>query len=83
MCDYYPATRNRLALLLEKVGRQDEAETWYRLALEEMTKNEDPAQRDDDYEANTGIMLNLADLLERTGRGEEARDLRDRAANRS
>ncbi|MGI5321144.1 tetratricopeptide repeat protein [Actinomadura nitritigenes] len=81
-CLYFPAARNRLALLLELTDRDDEAETWYRTALEEMAAREDPDDRDDDHEANTQIMLNLADLLERTGRPGEARDLRRHAADR-
>ena len=82
-CLYFPAARNRLALLLELTGRDDEAETWYRTALEEMAAHEDPDEQDDDYQANTQILLDLAGLLERTGRPGEARDLRRQAAGRA
>jgi TPR repeat protein len=82
-CLYFPASRNRLASLLELTGRDAEAERWYRTALEEMTAHEDPDDQDDDYLENTRILLGLADLLGRTGRSDEARDLRRRAAGRS
>nr|WP_277819821.1 tetratricopeptide repeat protein [Actinomadura sp. RB99] len=82
-CLYFPAGRNRLALLLELTGRDDEAETWYRTALEEMAAHEDPDDHDEDYRANTDIMLNLAELLERTGRRGEACGLRRHAAGRA
>ncbi|HEU5024209.1 MAG TPA: hypothetical protein VFV01_04755 [Spirillospora sp.] len=68
--------------MLERTGRGGEAEAWYRTALEEMAAHEDPDDRDEDYEANSQVMLNLADLLERTARPDEARDLRRRAAER-
>ncbi|MFD0903514.1 hypothetical protein [Actinomadura sediminis] len=64
-------------------GQFSEAEPLLRRAAKAGHVKEDPAERDDDYEANTAIMLKLAGILERTGRDAEAGDLRRRAAARS
>lgn len=51
-----------------------------------MAAPEDPDGQDpddqDEYQANAQILLNLAGLLEPTGRPDEARDLRRHAADR-
>lgn len=77
----YPAARNRLACLLWDAGRNDEAEMWFRRALEEWADSSD-YPGDEDYEANTAIMFNLAGLLEEAGRPDEALDLYSQAAGR-
>jgi TPR repeat protein len=77
----FPAARHRLGSLLRETGRREEAEVWYRHALDERANScDDPG--DEDYEANTAIMCNFADLLEETGRQGEALSLYRLAAER-
>jgi hypothetical protein len=58
----FPAARNRLACLLKQTGRLEEAETWYRRALDERNAACETAG-DNDYDAYPKIMYNLAVLL--------------------
>ncbi|GAA2605571.1 hypothetical protein GCM10010411_44680 [Actinomadura fulvescens] len=77
----FPATRNRLGCLLWNTDRGDQAERWFRRALDDLADSCD-GPGDDDYEANTAIMCNLAGLLAETGRSDEALALYRQAAER-
>ncbi|MDN3357708.1 tetratricopeptide repeat protein [Actinomadura sp. DC4] len=77
----YPAARNRLACLLMETGRLEEAEAWFRRALDERDESCDVPD-DDDYDAGTGLMYNLATLLEETARPREALSFYRQAARR-